>query len=112
MGRYAFARSWGREGERLAALERQLDPVSQAAIGQLRLAPGWRCWEVGAGGGSMAAWLADWVTGSGSVLATDIDISVWVPEIVSSTPELGIPARGWSRGTAARGKLRLRHGQL
>ena len=75
MGRYAFARSWGREGERLAALERQLDPVSQAAIGQLGLAPGWRCWEAGAGGGSMAAWLADRVTGSGSVLATDIDIS-------------------------------------
>ena len=75
MGRYAFARSWGREDERLAALERQLDPVSQAAIGQLGLAPGWRCWEVGAGGGSMAAWLADRATGSGWVLATDIDIS-------------------------------------
>jgi SAM-dependent methyltransferase len=75
MGRYAFARSQGREDERLAALERQLDPVSQAAIGQLGLAPGWRCWEAGAGGGSMAAWLAGRVTGSGSVLATDIDIS-------------------------------------
>lgn len=74
MVRYLFARSWGREEERLAALERQLDPVSQAAIGQLGLAAGWRCWEVGAGGGSMAAWLADQVTGSGSVLATDIDI--------------------------------------
>jgi chemotaxis methyl-accepting protein methylase len=75
MGRYAFARSWGREDERLAAFERQLDPVSQAAIGQLGLAAGWRCWEAGAGRGSMAAWLADRVTGSGSVLATDIDIS-------------------------------------
>jgi SAM-dependent methyltransferase len=74
MSGYAFARSWGREDERLAALERQLDPVSQAAIGQLGLAAGWRCWEVGAGRGSMAAWLADRVTGSGSVLATDIDI--------------------------------------
>src|SRR5260370_38744581 len=75
MGRYAFARSWGREDERLAALDRQLDPVSQAAIGQLGLAAGWRCWEAGAGRGSMAAWLADQVTGSGSVLATDIDIN-------------------------------------
>jgi SAM-dependent methyltransferase len=74
MGRYAFARSQGREDERLAALERQLDPVSQAAIGQLGLTAGWRCWEAGAGGGSMAAWLAGRVTGSGSVLATDIDI--------------------------------------
>lgn len=75
MSRYAFARSWGREEERLAALERQLDPVSQAAIGQLGVAAGWRCWEAGAGGGSIAAWLADRVTSSGSVLATDIDIS-------------------------------------
>ena len=74
MGNYSFARSWGREDERLAALERQLDPVSQAAAGQLGLAAGWRCWEAGAGRGSMAAWLADRVTGSGSVLATDIDI--------------------------------------
>jgi SAM-dependent methyltransferase len=74
MGGYAFARSWGREDERLAALERQLDPVSQAAMGQLGLAAGWRCWEAGAGRGSMAAWLADRVTGAGSVLATDIDI--------------------------------------
>lgn len=75
MGGYAFARSWDREDERLAALERQLDPVSQAAIAQLGIAAGWRCWEAGAGGGSMAAWMADRVTGSGSVLATDIDIS-------------------------------------
>lgn len=75
MGTYAFARSWGREAERLAALERQLDPVSQGAIGQLGLVPRWRCWEAGAGGGSMAAWLAGRVTGRGSVLATDIDIS-------------------------------------
>jgi 2-polyprenyl-3-methyl-5-hydroxy-6-metoxy-1,4-benzoquinol methylase len=75
MGRYAFARSWGPEQERLAALERQLDPVSQAALGHLGVAAGWRCWEAGAGGGSMAAWLAGQVGGSGSVLATDIDIS-------------------------------------
>lgn len=75
MGRYVFARSWGQEEARLAALERQLDPVSRAAAGQLGLAAGWRCWEAGAGGGSMAAWLADQVAGSGSVLATDIDVS-------------------------------------
>jgi hypothetical protein len=29
--------------------------------------------------------------------------TLWVPEIVSSTSELGIAALGWSRGTAARG---------
>jgi hypothetical protein len=54
-------------------LERQLDPVSQAAIGQL-WAGRWLAVLGGAGRGSMAAWLADRVTGSGSVLATDINI--------------------------------------
>ena len=75
MGGYAFDRSWGQEDERLAALERQLDPVSQAAADQLGLAAGWRCWEAGAGGGSMAGWLAARVTARGSVLASDIDVS-------------------------------------
>jgi hypothetical protein len=74
MARYAFSKSWGQEDERLAAVERQLDPVSQAAADQLGLAAGWRCWEVGAGRGSMALWLAARVIPSGSVLATDIDI--------------------------------------
>jgi 2-polyprenyl-3-methyl-5-hydroxy-6-metoxy-1,4-benzoquinol methylase len=74
MGGYAFGRSWGQEDKRLDALESQLDPVSRAAADQLGLAAGWRCWEVGAGRGSMARWLADQVTASGSVLATDIDV--------------------------------------
>ena len=74
MGRYAFDRSWGQEDERLTAVERQLDPVSQAAMGQLGLTAGWRCWEVGAGRGSIARWLAGRVSPSGSVLASDIDV--------------------------------------
>ena len=34
---------------------------------------GWACWEIGAGGGSIASWLAKRVGPAGSVLATDID---------------------------------------
>jgi hypothetical protein len=34
---------------------------------------GWACWEIGAGGGSIAQWLAERVGPAGSVLATDID---------------------------------------
>ncbi len=76
MGEYAFGRAaWDREDERLAMVERQLDPVSRAAISQLGLRPGWRCWEAGAGRGSMARWLAGRVTASGSVLATDLDVA-------------------------------------
>jgi len=74
MNQYAFDRSWGQEDERLTAVERQLDPVSQAAVDQLGLAAGWRCWEVGAGRGSMARWLAGRVGSGGSVVASDIDV--------------------------------------
>jgi SAM-dependent methyltransferase len=74
MGKYAFDRSWGQEDDRLSAVERQLDPVSQAAADQLGLGAGWRCWEVGAGHGSMARWLATRVTTAGSVLVSDLDV--------------------------------------
>jgi len=39
---------------------------------------GWSCWEVGAGGGSIARWLAERVGSTGSVLATDLDLR-WMP---------------------------------
>ena len=76
MGEYGFGRAaWDREDERLAGVQRQLDPVSRAAVSQLGLGAGWRCWEAGAGRGSMARWLAGQVTASGSVLATDLDVA-------------------------------------
>lgn len=37
------------------------------------VASGWRCLEVGGGGGSIARWLADRVSPGGRVLATDVD---------------------------------------
>jgi SAM-dependent methyltransferase len=56
----------------LAAL---YDPATRYRIEQLGLAPGWRCWEVGAGGGTVASWLATRVGETGRVLATDVDTS-------------------------------------
>jgi SAM-dependent methyltransferase len=37
------------------------------------LAPGWRCWDVGAGGGSIARRLSEEVGAAGRVLATDLE---------------------------------------
>src|SRR5262249_43069274 len=37
------------------------------------IGPGWRCLEVGGGGGSIAAWLSDRVGPDGSVIVTDIN---------------------------------------
>lgn len=56
-------------------LEAAFDPVSRRHLARAGLGAGWDCWEVGAGSGSVARWLADRVGPSGSVLATDIDAS-------------------------------------
>ncbi|NBE53732.1 methyltransferase [Streptomyces boluensis] len=40
---------------------------------RLGVGPGWRCWEVGAGGTSVLAWLAKRVGPTGRVLGTDLD---------------------------------------
>jgi SAM-dependent methyltransferase len=65
-------------GTRFAALSTLLDPWTRRHIEDLGIAAGWRVWEVGAGGPSLAAWLAGRVGASGRVLATDIDVS-WLP---------------------------------
>jgi methyltransferase family protein len=46
------------------------------SIGVRRGWRGWRCLEVGAGGGSIAAWLCDRVAPEGDVVATDMDTTV------------------------------------
>jgi SAM-dependent methyltransferase len=67
--------SSGDEHERLAVLAGNYDPATFRLLEDSGVAPGWRCAEVGAGSGSVAAWLADAVGPAGSVIAFDIDIS-------------------------------------
>jgi len=63
-----------RERERLRLLEDSFDPGTFRWLDQLGVGSGWRCLEVGAGGGSVARWLADRVGPSGHVVATDLRI--------------------------------------
>jgi SAM-dependent methyltransferase len=60
--------------DRFSALASLFDPVSFRHLDRLGVAEGWRCLEVGAGGGSVTSWLATRVGESGHVLATDIDV--------------------------------------
>lgn len=62
---------------RFAELQAMYDPVTIDALNRLRVTPGWRCWEVGAGSGSIAAWLAFRMGHEGTVYATDVDTR-WV----------------------------------
>ena len=61
---------------RLKALQDAIDPATFRRIKALGLIPGWHCWEVGAGGGSIAFWLAKEVGNDGKVLATDINVDL------------------------------------
>lgn len=70
---YIIDAEWGDEETRLALLEQHRDPHTCSRLVELGIAPGWRCLEVGAGRGSIAAWMGDRVTPGGSVVATDLD---------------------------------------
>ena len=62
------------ELERLRLLHQIFDPYTIKNMEAIGIAEGWRCLDVGAGAGSIAAWMSDNVGSSGSVVATDIDL--------------------------------------
>jgi len=70
---YAFDNAWHQARQRLAAIEAIYDPGTIRHLEARGVGEGWRCLEVGAGGGSIADWLCRRVGPSGQVLATDID---------------------------------------
>src|SRR5215472_15691797 len=61
------------EGKRLQLLQQMLDPLTIRRFERIGVQNGWRCPEVGAGGGSVARWLAKKVGPQGNVVATDIE---------------------------------------
>jgi SAM-dependent methyltransferase len=73
--------------QRSAALSGLFDPVTFRHVEALGIDRGWRCWEVGAGGSSVANWLAGRVGASGRVLATDIDTS-WISNDLDAAVEV------------------------
>ena len=70
---YVYEHAWTEERKRLAGLEAALDPGTHQHLVRLGLGPGWRCLEVGAGGGAIALWLAEQVGPGGKVVATDLE---------------------------------------
>jgi len=74
-------------GRRLDALSELFDPWTLRHVEALGIAPGWHCWEVGAGGPSVVRWLAAQVGPGGRVLATDIDLA-WVEHLTGPPVEV------------------------
>jgi len=73
-GEYVLADAeFDAELERIRLLERLYDPTTARRLDALRVEPGWRCLEVGAGAGSVAHLLADRVGPNGYVVAVDMN---------------------------------------
>jgi SAM-dependent methyltransferase len=86
-GRYLLDNRTQGAGSRLQALSAIFDPGTFRRLDALGIGPGWRCWEVGAGGSSVIAGLADRVGPTGRVLGTDIDVS-WATDVVAPSVEV------------------------
>jgi SAM-dependent methyltransferase len=71
--RYLLDNAQAEAGERFVALAELFDGVTRGHFDRLGVGPGWRCWEVGAGGRSIPEALAAAVGPTGYVLATDIN---------------------------------------
>ena len=67
---YVLDQGFDEERARLSGMEALWDPGSQALLDELGIGPGWKCLEVGAGGGSMVKWMASC---GAHVTAIDID---------------------------------------
>jgi len=75
--RYIFDNAAPQAETRFSGLESAYDEVTTGHLTNLGVAPEWRCWEIGAGNGSVARWLAERVGPTGSVLATDLNTD-WI----------------------------------
>src|ERR1035441_3524124 len=94
---------------RLAALSAIFDPWTFDHLDKLGLGPGWRGWEVGAGGPSGIRFIAGRVAPGGSVVATDIDTS-WAE--AASAPGVEVRRHDVGVDPAPAGLFDLVHARL
>jgi len=95
--------------DRFTAFAALFDPSTFRHLDALGLAPGWRCWEVGAGGTTVVSHLAARVGPGGRVLATDINLS-WAAG--AAAPNVEILEHDVATGTPPGGPFDLVHARL
>lgn len=79
-GRYLLDNQQSEAGERFDALAALFNPSTFRHFEDCGLSEGWDVWEVGAGGPSVATWLAQSVGPTGTVVASDID-PTWLDRV-------------------------------
>jgi len=90
MSNYIFENAGQQAGQRFSSLETLYDPWTIRHLEATGIGTGWRCWEVGGGGGSIAAWLDQRSGPSGHVLVTDIDPRFLVEIATLARPHIEI----------------------
>ena len=73
MTSYTWDNAMAEGRRRLALLEGTLDPSTFRRLDSLGVESGWRCLDVGAGGGTVCDWLCRRVGPTGHVVAVDLD---------------------------------------
>lgn len=104
---YLLANQRAEAGQRFDALAELFDASTFRHLSAVGLAPGWRVWEVGAGGPSVPTWLAGQVGRTGRVLATDIDTR-WL----DGTPDIEVVRHDVGTEPAPDGPFDLVHARL
>jgi len=106
---YTFDNAWQAARERLEASEAWLDPWSQQELKAVGVAAGWKCLEIGAGGGSIGRWLAGQAGPDGHVVATDLDTRILEG---SAGPHLEVRQHDLNKDTLEQGWYDLVHARL
>jgi SAM-dependent methyltransferase len=102
---YALSETDRQARARLDAMA-PLDPSTCRFLEQVGIGAGWRCAEVGAGAGSIAAWLHDRVGETGSVVATDLETK-WVEQL--DLPRLDVRCHDITSSPLGDGEFDLVH---
>lgn len=108
-GGYVFSDSGTADGhaQLLHHLAGMLDPFTTRRLEQAGVRPSSRCLEVGAGTGSIAAWLAERVGPHGEVVATDLD-----PSRVPNHPRITTLTHDIAKDPLPGGRYDLIHARL
>jgi SAM-dependent methyltransferase len=88
-------------------LERLLDPATTACLDEVGIEPGWRCLDLGAGGGSITRWLAERTGPTGTVVSVDLDT-----DHLKEQPGIEVHRHDINNGLPVNGTFQLIHTRL